>query len=149
MPSELPQVWRQREQEANWIRKAAFGMSHDTDTSRLLMDIYESQSQNYKLHHALIWADNFSFPEGICDRDTLRLQLAVTLPNMVRNIHVCTRMKRLNIFRIQACIPLDYEERYLLVDLAKGIRVFHEDSFVPNTMTVVGPPPLRNKYIAA
>lgn len=143
---QLPERWLQVELITSWIRRALHnsGSSNDEDVASLMKDIFVSRDYEYRLVEAIEWGENFEFPQDICTRDSNRLINSSTLLQMTMSLRQIRGHNRLNSSRVAFCVPADYPDYSVLMDLTEGIRVFTLDSFVPNSAT--GLPPLRKAY---
>ena len=142
----LPARWLQAESVSLWIRQAIHkNEALDVNMVRSVMEaIYKSQKFEYRLKEAIEWGGNFEFPLNICERDSARLSESPSISHMVANLRLSRSRNRFNTSRVSCCVPQDYEEYAVLIDLSDGIRVFRSNTFVPNSAT--GLPPLRRAY---
>ena len=146
----LPQLWEQAEVASRWVRQEWFQGVADKDSALLLLEeVYLARNFNYRLADAVSWAGGFTFPVGVCERDSHRLSLSLSIEKMTALVHKNHRWERFNRIRLQYCVPPMYPEYGLLMDLTMGIRVFRSSEFVPNSLSTKGFPPLRGKYLEA
>ena len=142
----LPDRWLHAESVSLWIQQAMF-KNGDISLSmvRSVMEsIYMSQKFEYRLAEAIEWGGNFEFPLDICERDSKRLKESSSITHMVTNLRSSRSHNRFNESRVTQCVPCDYKDYSILMDLSNGIRVFRSHSFIPNSET--GLPPLRKAY---
>jgi hypothetical protein len=92
---------------------------------------------------AVQWANNFTFPHGVTDRDRIELeQQGYNLVALVKRRQEEIGAKRMSLESIQRISKSDPDFRRL-EELVEGLRIFVASDFVPNAK----PPPLRRKYL--
>ena len=119
-----------------------------TDTvqiEQLLIEAYESTSDEYGEAEALEWADGFQFPADVASRDMMDLDRhGGDLEAMVRERHdIMSSKGRLSIESVEAFVAEDDPDRQALLELVHGIPIVVSDDFVPNN----APAKLRSKYV--
>lgn len=135
---------------ARVLKKFDNCLGNQTQIRLALQTVYKSQSQILKLSDGLIWADGFQFPPDVYKRDAERLRRASnSIQVMSGMLHKERANDRFSKARVHDCIPQDYEEYDLLLDLAEGVRVFTDMEFQPNSLTRSAPPPLSKSYVEA
>jgi hypothetical protein len=113
---------------------------------KLVIEAFESTSDEYQQIHAAEWASDFTWPHEVLSRDLARLQACEgDLDRLVNTIHQSKAKGRLSLERIKDTLDKDNPEIDHLIDLVKGIEVLKfitEPNFIPNEF----PPPLRGVH---
>ena len=106
---------------------------------------YIAADDDYGELEAVHWGGNFVFPEGVGDRDAVRLnELGGDLSALTRERHLLmASIGRLSVHSIHATIRPSDPDFDLLLSLVEGIPIVTAAAFVPNSK----PPPLRAKYL--
>ena len=138
-------IFRERANEiCKWIWELFPQSVHDNlRVAALVVDAYRVADEDYGVMEAVAWADNFTWPTDVFTRDEQRLAIAAgDLAGVVAAIQRHHSDSRLSHTRIQVWVdPLD-DDFDRLHDLADGMRVLVDDTFVPSRV----PPPLRAMY---
>lgn len=128
----------------DWIRR----IFPDTDITlppllELVESAYRSTDNNYGEAEAHKWAELFTFPLDVAERDSSVLEsFDFDLAAMVYADHELTAPVRLSRSRVHACIPVEDPDFHILLELADGVEVL----LPPDVNPPREPPPLRNKY---
>ena len=111
----------------------------------LVTRAFESADHVYDEEDALVWAEGYSFPAGIGERDAEGIRLAGGFSEYTRAMQ--TRIKAtgrgLSVDSINAVVPSDDPDYLRLLEMVDGIPILTAEDFVPN----LRPPPLRDKYV--
>ena len=117
----------------------------ESEVTQLVTTAFDSADHVFDEEDALVWAEGYSFPAGIGQRDAEGIRqaggLAAYASAMQARIKATGR--GLSIDSINAVVPPsdpDYEGLCKMVD---GIPILTAEDFVPN----LRPPPLRDKYV--
>lgn len=108
----------------------------------LVVEAYHVADEDYGVLEAVNWAEGFTWPPDISERDEKRIREAGSLTAAVASIQQRYRPFRLSRERIMTWVDSSDEDFDRLIDLAEGMRVLVDSEFVPNEK----PPPLRNMY---
>jgi hypothetical protein len=128
------------------LEEKLFELYHVTNNKsirNIVVEAYKTANENYGIEEAIQWADNFSWPKNIADRDLRLFETSeYSLSRMTRCHHRNMAPNRLSRDRINRVVGLHDPDRKLLLDLVNGMRVFVASDFQPNA----SPPPQRSLY---
>ena len=114
------------------------------EVARLVKEAYVSTDDEYGEEEAIIWAEDFKFPEGLGARDAQRLAEAGSLKGAVEGLHAeMAKAGRLSEGSIRSLLSEDDEDFDKLMDLLRGVKILTSEDFEPNGL----PPELRAKYV--
>ena len=117
----------------------------ESEVTQLVTTAFDSADHVFDEEDALVWAEGYSFPAGIGQRDAAGIQDAGSLAAYTTSMQARIKAtgRGLSIDSINAVVPQsdpDYEGLCKMVD---GIPILTDEDFVPN----LRPPPLRDKYV--
>jgi hypothetical protein len=117
----------------------------ESEVTRLVTTAFDSADHVFNEEDALVWAEGYSFPAGIGQRDADGIRQAGGLAAYTEAMQARIKAtgRGLSIESINAVVPPsdpDYEGLCKMVD---GIPILTAEDFVPN----LRPPPLRDKYL--
>ena len=118
------------------------------EVARLVKEAYISTDDDseYGEEEAIIWAEDFKFPEGLGARDAQRLAEAGSLKGAVEELHAgMARARRLSEESIGSLLSEDDEDFDKLMDLLRGVKILTTDDFEPDGL----PPELATSEVSA
>jgi hypothetical protein len=115
----------------------------ETELTRVVNDAFASADGNYGEREAIEWAEGFTFPPDIGNRDGDELaSLEGNLAELVRR-RQAAMPSRISEESVRAVVPQSDPDFDSMLAIARGIPITTAPGFIHNG----APPPLRKKYL--
>jgi hypothetical protein len=118
-----------------WLSSLHLVPTHQASTISTLVSAFKANDQSYGEREALVWADNFTFPDGLINGYMSNfVKLSYDIQALAKSMKETLSPSRISVMSVLQNTSMSNPDRDKLVELVGGMRLLPSPDFRPSSV---------------